>query len=96
MEGNFFELRNEILCFIGDFNTVRSPNERRCRGNVTPNVECDKFKDFISVCSLDELMLNGRKYTWYREDGSAKSRVDSPNDFARNLWKDMGDRKSVV
>ncbi|KAL8508119.1 hypothetical protein ACS0TY_018617 [Phlomoides rotata] len=65
-----------ILCFAGDFNTVRTSCERKGRGMATSFQECDKFNDFISTCGLEELSLRGRKYTWYKEDGSAMSRID--------------------
>ncbi|KAL8472644.1 hypothetical protein ACS0TY_029740 [Phlomoides rotata] len=65
-----------ILCFAGDFNTVRTSCERKGRGMATSFQECDKFNDFISTCGLEELSLRGRKYTWYKEDDSAMSRID--------------------
>lgn len=73
-----------ILCFVGDFNTVRHPSEIRGRDMETPWSECSRFEDFISVCGLEELNLSGRKYTWYKDDGSPMSKID------RILLNDVG------
>ncbi|KAL8544480.1 hypothetical protein ACS0TY_004877 [Phlomoides rotata] len=40
------------------------------------------FEEFIKHSNLHDLMLVGRSYTWYRPDGSCKSKID------RMLWKE--------
>lgn len=76
------------MCFVGYFNTVRHPSERRGRGMDTPWSECNNFEDFISYCGLEDLNLSGRKYTWYREDGSAMSKIDRVfiNEVGLSKW----------
>jgi len=36
----------------------------------------DKFNDFIQNCELLDIPAAGRKYTWYRPNGMAKSIID--------------------
>ncbi|KAL8458477.1 hypothetical protein ACS0TY_036118 [Phlomoides rotata] len=86
----FADRPNQIICFVGDFNTVRKASERKGRSLSTPPLECSKFEDFISVCGLEELKLVGRKYTWYRDDGSAMSWIDRVflNGTGMECWRD--------
>ncbi|KAL8473783.1 hypothetical protein ACS0TY_030582 [Phlomoides rotata] len=49
------------------------------------------FDDFITQSSLIELPLVGRSYTWYRADGSYKSKLDRMlvNDYWLEKWPDL-------
>jgi len=64
-------------CVLGDFNAVRNERERRgisrSRGN---NREMQGFNNFIDSMEMVYLPCIGRKHTWYRPNGKAKSRLD--------------------
>ena len=65
-------------CILGDFNAVRKMTERRGinpSGNTTLK-EVQGFNNFIESMELLDVPLIGAKYTWYKENGSAKSRID--------------------
>ena len=65
-------------CILGDFNAVRKNSERKglnYRGS-TATREVQEFNDFIESAELLDVPLIGGKYTWYRDNGSAKSRID--------------------
>jgi len=64
-------------CVIGDFNSVRNVSERKGMNNGKVNMcELARFSEFIESCSLKEIPVVGRKYTWYRPNGTARSRLD--------------------
>jgi len=69
--------QNLAWCLCGDFNAVRSEEERKgVRGNASQKKEIFGFNNFIQDNLLVELPLVGKKFTWYKENGSAKSRID--------------------
>lgn len=45
-------------------------------GRNNRNEEIQIFGEFISEVGLIDLPLIGRKFTWYKLDGSAMSRLD--------------------
>ena len=64
-------------CFIGDFNAVRRTNERKgksTRGSQTSEIRL--FNEFIEGNLLLDIPIVGMKYTWFKANGSAKSRLD--------------------
>jgi len=64
------------VCLCGDFNSVRSADERRSvRGTQTLD-EFAPFNEFIDECVLIDLPLCGRKFTWFKGDGRSMSRLD--------------------
>jgi len=64
-------------CFYGDFNAVRSVNERRgVRERGDQSKEINGFNGFIERNLLMELWVVGKKYMWFKSNGSAKSRLD--------------------
>jgi len=65
-------------CVFGDFNAVRKINERRGLNPIgnTKLREMQGFNNFIESMELVDVPLIGRKYTWYKENGKAKSRID--------------------
>ncbi|KAL8519731.1 hypothetical protein ACS0TY_010607 [Phlomoides rotata] len=64
------------ICVVGDFNSIREEGERCGRGGVIDRRDIKLFDDFISLSGLVDLQLGGRKYTWYKSDGSCKSKLD--------------------
>jgi len=62
---------------LGDFNVVRKMEERR-GVNIDGNSkkEISEFHKFIEKIEMFDIPLVGRKYTWYKPNGSAKSRID--------------------
>ena len=53
---------NEDWLLVGDFNYIRSPNNRnKPGGNINDMIT---FNDFIRTQGLIELPLKGRSYTW--------------------------------
>ncbi|XP_057418110.1 uncharacterized protein LOC130712288 [Lotus japonicus] len=67
-----------LWCLGGDFNSVRAEEERR---GVATNIgsqrrDIAEFNRFIEEMELLDLPLSGRKYTWYRPNGQAQSRID--------------------
>ena len=64
------------LCVWGDFNSVRSIEERKGRGTVFRQGDADSFNQFIQDSFLIDLPICGRLYTWYRGDGVSMSRLD--------------------
>ncbi|GKV37223.1 hypothetical protein SLEP1_g45280 [Rubroshorea leprosula] len=66
--------RNGNWCLTGDFNAIRSIEERAgCRGM---SAEMREFEEFIHSADLIDLPLVGRKYTWYNSNGQYMSRID--------------------
>lgn len=64
------------LCLVGDFNSIRYPGERCGRSNTFMRRDVESFDNFIIDAGVIDLPLNGRKFTWYKQDGSYKSRLD--------------------
>jgi exonuclease III len=69
-------LRGAKVCVCGDFNAVRTVEERwSSRGNSS-FLDIQHFSRFIDDNGLVDLPLCGRRYTWFKGDGSAMSRLD--------------------
>lgn len=64
------------LSLCGNFNSVRSLEERRGRGPFIRQHNSDIFNKFIDDDSLIDLPICGRLFTWYRSDGFSMSRLD--------------------
>ena len=70
-----------VWCFCGDFNTIRSRRKRKGssgRGDIScgHTSEINGFNRFIESNLLLDLPIVGKKYTWFKANGSAKSRLD--------------------
>ena len=66
-----------VWCMCGDFNAIRSRNERKgIRERASQSGEIIGFNSFIDTNSLLELPLVGKKFTWFKANGSANSRLD--------------------
>jgi len=64
-------------CLCGDFNAVRRDDERKgIRWNSSKKKEIIGFNRFIETNPLVELPRVGKQCTWYKSDGTAKSRLD--------------------
>jgi len=64
-------------CMLGDFNSVRSEGERKGVNRVSGNKrEMQGFNNFIDELEMVDIPCIGRKFTWYRPNGKAKSRLD--------------------
>ncbi|KAL8534353.1 hypothetical protein ACS0TY_010389 [Phlomoides rotata] len=66
----------ESICIIEDFNVIREENERVGRSGCWNKGEMGKFNEFIEGSDLVEIQLVRRRFTWYRPDGSCKSKLD--------------------
>lgn len=61
---------------MGDFNAVTNSRERKGLGRFLRSQEVREFKNFRAEMDLVDPRILGRKFTWYREDNSAMSRLD--------------------
>ncbi|GLT37184.1 hypothetical protein SLA2020_115170 [Shorea laevis] len=74
------ELRNMITeeggrwLIAGDFNAVRCLKEKRGRTGESPDMK--EFDAFILSTGLIDIKMVNRRFTWYRPDGTAMSRLD--------------------
>jgi hypothetical protein len=64
------------VCVCGDFNEVRYAEERRSLRGDGAAVATQYFNVFITDNGLIDLPLCGRRFTWYKGDGSSMSRID--------------------
>ncbi|KAK2440720.1 hypothetical protein QL285_012099 [Trifolium repens] len=64
------------VCVCGDFNAVRSTDERRSTSSGQRPSDYLAFNRFVEDNLLIDLPLCGRKFTWYRGDGLAMSRLN--------------------
>ncbi|KAJ0475516.1 putative RNA-directed DNA polymerase [Helianthus annuus] len=65
---------NGLWVFLGDFNDVRSPEERWNSEFVAVNAEF--FNQFISEADLVEYQMGGRQYTYKSDNGVKMSKID--------------------
>jgi len=66
-----------LWCILGDFNNIRNSFERlgTCqRGVEESNIK--EFNEWIKDLEVEEVPWVGRKFTWFRLNGSAKSKLD--------------------
>jgi hypothetical protein len=69
-------LRGAKVCVCGDFNADRCSEERRSiRGGECAN-DYHQFSKFNDDNELVDLPLCGRRYTWFKGDGTSMSRID--------------------
>jgi len=76
LAARLLSLGNRNVCLCGDFNSVRSLEERRSVLGVHAAHKFASFNEFIEACVLIDLPLNGRKFTWFKGDGRSMSRLD--------------------
>lgn len=63
-------------CLMGDFNAVKSQGERKGTACHDYSAEIQGFLQFIEDTEMIDIPIYGRKFTWYKSDGSAMSRLD--------------------
>jgi len=62
---------------MGDFNAIYTIEERKGVGNqATYATEITMFNAFIHQAGLLDIPMIGRKFTWYKPNGTIKSRID--------------------
>ncbi|GKV35665.1 hypothetical protein SLEP1_g43906 [Rubroshorea leprosula] len=61
-------------CLMGDFNITRNQQEKSGDRGVSNGMRV--FNEFIRDMELVDLPLIGRKFTWYKPNGEAMSRLD--------------------
>ncbi|CAJ2638568.1 unnamed protein product [Trifolium pratense] len=64
------------VCVCGDFNAVKLVDERRSSRGGHRSLDHVPFARFIEDNNLIDLPLIGRKFTWFKGDGSSMSRLD--------------------
>ncbi|KAL8476236.1 hypothetical protein ACS0TY_028771 [Phlomoides rotata] len=82
------QLKDARLGIIGDFNSIKDPSKRSGqRRNIDPT-DMNKFEDIINNSNLTEIKLSGKKFTWYRPDGTCKTKLDRIliNEEWSNSW----------
>jgi len=67
----------DLCCIIGDFNCIRRPSERiRTCQRMQDEGIMKEFNEWIADLGVEEVSSVGRRFTWYRPNGTAKSRLD--------------------
>jgi len=69
-------LTDHNVCVCGDFNIVRSMEERRSVGGSGTRAESASFNQFIGAHDFIDLPLRGHSFTWFWGDGKSMSRLD--------------------
>jgi len=66
-----------VWCILGNFNSVRNKKEGRgIESGVVNGTEIVRFNEFIENSEIHDISMVGRKYTWFRPNGKAMSRLD--------------------
>lgn len=84
----------KCLCIAGDFNSIRRESERAGRRSESVRRDVEVFDEFIHNSGLIDLPLHGRIFTWYRPDGSCKSRLDRA--MINNRWLSQSPNSSQL
>lgn len=82
---------DSCICILGDFNAIRYENERVGSGENVDSRDMSCFDNFIRQSNLIDLPLVGRTFTWYKADGSCKSKLDRilVNDVWNDKWPQL-------
>ncbi|GKV49669.1 hypothetical protein SLEP1_g56407 [Rubroshorea leprosula] len=65
-------------CIGGDFNAIRDMGEKK--GKWYDPAYARDFSKFIIDAGLEYVPMIGRKFTWYKSDGTIMSKLDSPTE----------------
>ncbi|XP_020237260.1 uncharacterized protein LOC109816599 [Cajanus cajan] len=65
-----------LWCIVGDFNTVRRLDERKGGIGDYGAWDMEDFNSFVRDMELIDVPLVGKRFTWFRSDGSMMSRLD--------------------
>nr|KYP37647.1 Putative ribonuclease H protein At1g65750 family [Cajanus cajan] len=60
----------------GDFNEVRRDIERQGIRGASRRSQSTEFNEFIADMDLEEVRIVGRSFTWYKLNGTARSKLD--------------------
>lgn len=64
-------------CILGDFNCERKTSKKEGKGGIGGgNGDMRMFNALISEMKLEGIPLVGRKFTWYKSNGTMRSRID--------------------
>lgn len=63
-------------CLMGDFNAIKNQCERRGAISQENKSEILGFSQFIEDMELIDIPTYGRKFSWFKSDGSVMSRLD--------------------
>ncbi|XP_057808850.1 uncharacterized protein LOC131023324 [Salvia miltiorrhiza] len=99
--------RDSCVCVAGDFNSVRTESDRVGRGTQFSSRDIQVFDNFIRGNELEEIRLQGRKFTWYQPQGLCKTKLDRfmvndkwvsiwPNSKARGLPRSVLDHCPIL
>lgn len=99
------EYGNGNWCITGDFNAIRNRGEKK--GKHFDETAMREFNNFIFEAGLEDLPMVGRRYTWYKADGTAMSRLDRflvspeflinfPDVVQKGLMRDLSDHCPIV
>jgi hypothetical protein len=64
------------VCVCGDFIVVQNMEERWSQRGLSVTNDFQHFSNFIDENGVIDLPLCGQRYTWFKGDGSAMSRLD--------------------
>ncbi|KAK2407515.1 hypothetical protein QL285_043126 [Trifolium repens] len=73
------ELGRGAWCVLGDFNAVLHRNERKGVNFVAGSsslAELTEFGEFVAEMELVDLLVLGRRFTWFHPNGVSMSRID--------------------
>ncbi|KAL8515928.1 hypothetical protein ACS0TY_014579 [Phlomoides rotata] len=76
--------QSSCLCIAGNFNSIRRESERNGRRSSSCKRDITAFDEFIRNTGVVDLPLHRRLYTWYKPDGSCRSRIDRI--LVNSLW----------
>ena len=65
-----------MWCFCGDFNAIRGRVERQGADRSDFTREMKEFNGFIETNLLLDLPFVGKKFTLFKSNGTAKSKID--------------------
>ncbi|KAH1262617.1 LINE-1 retrotransposable element ORF2 protein [Glycine max] len=67
----------QCSCLVGDFNCIRNPAERVGSNLCPPDTSIiAEFNDWLAEMEVEDIPCLGKPFTWFRPNGSCKSRLD--------------------
>jgi hypothetical protein len=63
-------------CFGGDFNAILRSSERKGSSAVSRQGEIISFTQFVEDMEVIDILVLGKKFTWFSSDGKSMSRID--------------------
>jgi exonuclease III len=66
--------KGERICLMGDFNAIRSDDERKGAEGYSRRTDIQAFNNFIQKGEfVVDLPMAGKKFTWWRSNGPSMS-----------------------